>query len=321
MTVTLSHIGKFLLSLGLLSPLLWFAHEQYRRPSEQENIQSLFQGIHYQHLTPTTPRPNHLHVVTIDLLAPGVKPFVTPALPNVRSGPDGDSIESLSPAPSDPTAATKTPLQAQTTREFVTAFELQLGVNANYFFEFRENTPWDFYPHTGDRVFVVGDAIAQGHRYGSPRSNWPAVCFMANRQARMAMEGACPDGTQHAVSGRDILVENGKALTDFSDRPNDRPYSRVAVGVDLPGTTMWLVVVDGKQPLYSEGLLLSEIALVFEDLGAAEAIALDGGGSSTLVVNTGAEPQLLNAPIHTKWPMRERPVANHLGFYALPINP
>jgi hypothetical protein len=28
------------------------------------------------------------------------------------------------------------------------------------------------------------------------------------------------------------------------------------------------------------------------------------------------KPKLLNAPIHTKLPMRERPVANQLGFYA-----
>jgi hypothetical protein len=27
----------------------------------------------------------------------------------------------------------------------------------------------------------------------------------------------------------------------------------------------------------------------------------------------------LNAPIHTRIPMRQRPVANHLGVYALPV--
>ena len=70
-------------------------------------------------------------------------------------------------------------------------------------------------------------------------------------------------------------------------------------------------------------MLLYELADVFAGLegGVHEAIALDGGGSSTLVVNPGYGPQVLNTPMHVKWPHRERPVANHLGFYALPLNP
>ncbi|NEQ96532.1 MAG: phosphodiester glycosidase family protein, partial [Cyanothece sp. SIO2G6] len=87
------------------------------------------------------------------------------------------------------------------------------------------------------------------------------------------------------------------------------------------GQTLWLVIVDGKQPHYSEGMLLTELALLFESLGAEAAIALDGGGSSTLVIDHGSGPTLLNAPIQAKWPMTQRPIANHLGFKALPLTP
>ncbi|MBD2020680.1 phosphodiester glycosidase family protein, partial [Leptolyngbya sp. FACHB-36] len=53
-------------------------------------------------------------------------------------------------------------------------------------------------------------------------------------------------------------------------------------------------------------------------LGADKAVNLDGGGSTTIVVSSPTGPYALNAPIHTKIPLRERPVANHLGFYAAP---
>jgi hypothetical protein len=54
------------------------------------------------------------------------------------------------------------------------------------------------------------------------------------------------------------------------------------------------------------------------ELGAYKALNLDGGGSTTLVVADSGGTRSLNSPIHTRIPMRQRPVANHLGFYARP---
>jgi exopolysaccharide biosynthesis protein len=75
-----------------------------------------------------------------------------------------------------------------------------------------------------------------------------------------------------------------------------------------------LIIVDGKQPFYSEGVTLRELAAIAIDLGANTALNLDGGGSTTLVIADGLETKILNSPIHNKIPMNERPVANHLGF-------
>lgn len=60
------------------------------------------------------------------------------------------------------------------------------------------------------------------------------------------------------------------------------------------------------------------VTKIFQDLGVYSALNLDGGGSTTLVTETASGITPLNAPIHTKIPMRERPIANHIGFYALP---
>jgi hypothetical protein len=38
------------------------------------------------------------------------------------------------------------------------------------------------------------------------------------------------------------------------------------------------------------------------------------------VIADDGKAKVLNSPIHTRVPMRQRPVANHLGVYALPID-
>jgi exopolysaccharide biosynthesis protein len=58
---------------------------------------------------------------------------------------------------------------------------------------------------------------------------------------------------------------------------------RTAAGVTAGGALI-LLVVDGRQS-DSRGATLDELSTLMHDLGAVEAINLDGGGSSTLVVN------------------------------------
>ena len=91
-------------------------------------------------------------------------------------------------------------------------------------------------------------------------------------------------------------------------------YSRTAVGISEKGDRLWLIIIDGKQPFYSEGVTEQELAKIAIKLGCDRALNLDGGGSSTLVAKVANQIKVLNAPMHTKIPMRERPVANHLGF-------
>ena len=81
---------------------------------------------------------------------------------------------------------------------------------------------------------------------------------------------------------------------------------------------MWLIVVDGRQPGYSEGVTMSELADVAIGLGAEAALNLDGGGSTALVAVENGRVHVLNSPIHKRTPGRERPVANPLGVYAPP---
>ena len=59
---------------------------------------------------------------------------------------------------------------------------------------------------------------------------------------------------------------------------------RTAVGVAADGTIL-LVEIDGRQPTVSLGTSISETASVMSWLGAVDAMNLDGGGSSNMVVD------------------------------------
>jgi hypothetical protein len=289
-----------LLTVTLLTlPLVLFSYQYFLRPPRTQQQQVLFQGIVYQREARLSPRPIVIHLITIDLTAPGLKIFVTPGYP----------------------LKNQTETNALTTSDFLRYFNLQLAINGNYFYPFREKTPWDYYPHSGDRVIVLGEAISDGYAYSSVDANFAVLCFLANNRAQIVKTGACPADTVNAIAGRYLLLKEGK-LTSSAIEPtnNNKPYPSVAAAIDRTGETLWLILVDGKQPNYSEGVTLAELSEMARKLGAQTAINLDGGGSTTLVTESDRTPKVLNAPIHTKIPMRERPVANHLGFYALPLN-
>ncbi|MEO3789647.1 phosphodiester glycosidase family protein [Nonomuraea sp. B10E15] len=99
-----------------------------------------------------------------------------------------------------------------------------------------------------------------------------------------------------AMSGRQLLVADGEPLELPAE--NNTPEPRTAVGFSADGTRMWLVAVDGRQPQFSRGIGLNELARMMVDLGAHSALNLDGGGSTTLVArDPGQEDaELVNRP-------------------------
>lgn len=94
------------------------------------------------------------------------------------------------------------------------------------------------------------------------------------------------DEAEHALGAGPRLVKDGAVyLTtkteEFGSDVAGGRAPRSAVG--LTANTVLLVVVDGRQAA-SAGLTLLELALFMQELGAVEAMNLDGGGSSELVI-------------------------------------
>lgn len=99
------------------------------------------------------------------------------------------------------------------------------------------------------------------------------------------------DAGTEAVGGFPDLIDGGRRVGDLevSARPSFAAarHPRSAVGYDEDDGVLWIVVVDGRQLPHSAGMSLPELAALFEALGTEEALNLDGGGSSALVVGTG----------------------------------
>ncbi|MGI6235809.1 MAG: phosphodiester glycosidase family protein, partial [Christensenellales bacterium] len=92
-----------------------------------------------------------------------------------------------------------------------------------------------------------------------------------------------------ALGGGAVLVENGSIPKTFSHNiPGTHP--RTAIGFTADKKNMIMAVVDGRQA-QSRGMSQQEMAELMLSLGAHDALNLDGGGSSTMVVRPFGETQ------------------------------
>ncbi|MCC9043076.1 phosphodiester glycosidase family protein [Myroides sp. M-43] len=85
---------------------------------------------------------------------------------------------------------------------------------------------------------------------------------------------------QHAISGGDWLVKDSQIIP----QNNTDIHPRTAVGLTTSNQLI-LLVVDGRNPQWSNGMNLEELATMMLALGADRALNLDGGGSSTFFTN------------------------------------
>ena len=271
------------LALGLVAAWYWFGG----RSQPAEKSQELYTGIHYVRQVRQSPRPMVIHLVQVDLRAEGISPLVTPG---------------------DPEA--ELPLSARSTSQFLEEFNLQLAVNGDGFTPWRSNGPLDVYPKSGEGVAPIGLAASQGVQYSTLTDDEPVLYISRNNRAQFNAPGG---RVYNAISGNQMLVTRGQALSTLEGDPEPR----TALALDRRGRTLLILVVDGRQPGYSEGATLAELAALIIEFGGYTGMNIDGGGSSTLVresVTGGA--QVLNSPVDQGIPGRERVVGNHLGIYA-----
>lgn len=83
----------------------------------------------------------------------------------------------------------------------------------------------------------------------------------------------------NVIGGGPVLVRKGEVAPGAEA---DVRHPRTAMGVDKDGN-LWYAIVDGRQPM-SVGATLRETGEVMRKLGCVEAINLDGGGSSSMML-------------------------------------
>ncbi|HEY1092523.1 MAG TPA: phosphodiester glycosidase family protein, partial [Burkholderiaceae bacterium] len=93
---------------------------------------------------------------------------------------------------------------------------------------------------------------------------------------------------QMAVAGTPWLLDQGKQRTledDVACKAHcTTTHPRTAVGLTRDGRMLLIVLAEGRRPPVL-GLTTQQLSKVMADLGAWDAVNLDGGGSSTLIVD------------------------------------
>ena len=93
-----------------------------------------------------------------------------------------------------------------------------------------------------------------------------------------------------AVGGGPVLVQNGKISIandqemKFAGKAIDDKHPRSAIGYTADGKLV-IVAIEGRHRGVAEGATLKETAQLLIELGCIEALNLDGGGSSCLLIN------------------------------------
>ncbi len=122
--------------------------------------------------------------------------------------------------------------------------------------------------------------------------------------------------TAAAVGGGPMVLQGGKIFDDPTGpagAPNNERIPASAIAYASDGT-LYLIEVDGRQPERSIGVTRPQLAAIMLALGACEGMALDGGGSSTLVAREPGDrdASVRNSPSDG----HPRPVADGLFVFS-----
>ena len=226
--------------------------------------QTVAEGVLYRYAW-TSRGPWAVHLVSADLGRCELSLAVVPALEPGGSGRLRRPVSRLRPASVVPLA----------------------GVNGDFFFA-ESGGPMGSEVTEDTRRTVRRPALAWIHG----RPPWIGVPEVDEAGARfgpgLVTESDGPRPAFQVVGGFPELLDGGAVAGDLGVEDNPRfaraRHPRTAVGFDTDGNTLWFVVVDGRQGSYSDGMSLPELAGLFLSLGVEEALNLDGGGSSAMLV-------------------------------------
>lgn len=119
---------------------------------------------------------------------------------------------------------------------------------------------------------------------------------------------------QTAVGGGPVLVQNGQVLITnneelkFAGKAINDKHPRTAMGYTADGRLI-LLAVEGRNPGTAEGADLVQLANMLKDIGCTEALNLDGGGSSCLLINgkeTIRPSDGKQRPVPAVWVIRQK---------------
>ncbi|HEX8307869.1 MAG TPA: phosphodiester glycosidase family protein [Allosphingosinicella sp.] len=270
----------------------------------------LFVGIGSQTLAVTCPSGSgksttEVHVVRVDLAAPG--------LTFEASGGARDALKLELPT------------------AFLERTGSQVAFNANLFVNCCSYTPPS--PPKPATTELCGLEISGG-KVLSEWEHKPKACHgypfrwslvVRNGKPSIVQAPAVLPGAEAAVTGSHELLFFGRNMAPPDEQDEFfGPNARTVVGLSKGDAVLWVAAVTRET---SQGLTLRQAAQMLQQLGAVNAINLDGGGSTSLAVDGGGgRATLLNIPSDSSstcaYPLHggcERFVGASFGIHARPL--
>jgi len=221
-------------------------------------------GVRYLHRSTTV--PSSIHALVVDLSVPGVRVVATPY-----------------------------DQRWQTVGEYASRNHVAAAINGGF---------WGMFQRAS------GVTAGGGQRWPDGEDDDETGFFAMTRARRgwisppERLEDDVPaERLTDATSGKPMLVRDGRvdqAALDAFPYANLR-HPRTAVGVSRDGRKIILIVADGRQG-HSRGMTLYELSRMFIELGAFNALNLDGGGSSAMYVERVGG--VVNSPSGGRWEAR-----------------
>lgn len=167
----------------------------------------------------------------------------------------------------------------------------------------------DFFSYTN--YSTNGPSMGDGAAWGGSDHNYVAPAQFGARQVALPGHGSTAGvepWAKQVVSGHPSLIVNGTKLDNSGDTLCTARHPRTALGFSADKKKLILAVVDGRATARL-GYTCAELGNLMAEFGAANAVNLDGGGSSAMWVGgTG----VINYPSDGS----QRVVANHLAVRA-----
>jgi exopolysaccharide biosynthesis protein len=180
------------------------------------------------------------------------------------------------------------------------------GVNAD-FFNLKSGRPTNLLVVNGAmRTPPIAQPVLAFDSAGAPH-----IGFFTLDRGRLL-----PYHPLQAVGGRPVLVRDSAIAGEvdtFGSKSFRERNPRTAAGIARNGKQLILVTVDGRE-YQNAGMTLREMAQLMLALGARDAINLDGGGSTTMVVAEPAASDSLRIVNHPSDKEGERTVGDALAI-------
>jgi hypothetical protein len=287
-----------------------------------QTVRRPFAGVTMITRTETTPRNERMHIVQIDLNAPGI---------HFKLTAPGGKMETV----------------RNTTVGFLNEEHAQIAVNAHFFLPF---------PSTSSDAMLVGLAASNGNVYSAFESPVQSYAIVAdspafnidqlNRVSIVHRDPAISDGKHvlesvmlwNVLSGSaQIVTEGVKTIPVYKDiehldgllspgaavgYDNSKSWyniltARTAIGITRDNKTLVIFTVD--RATGSFGMTGGEVAdILIRDYSVVNALNLDGGGSTTLAMENPATHvgELVNVSDDNP---QGRYVGSNLAVFANPI--